>query len=508
MAKRYLTGGSNPFEVSPGPSVFNPNPPDDLIERQGESFIWIRPLPNPENTEENRMPLPSDKQLIYRVDRTRRLPIETLQNQDMDGSLLYTRFGPISKIRTLEVFRNYDFGGNIKLEVIRFSGNTIEIKPNPEFEDYMQVDCDYEVNAVQKIDYRDFGLNEDGKILDLGIYPDIIVKVLSVWRMEPNGSYTELKECLTDYKNIILPVPSEKGRKFNISVLTYSPIKLGYRTIDSRDKRLADKSFDIQAGDLDAIVGSNINLSKGDIVISTLSLATETEVIRRNSNGLFPVKYTPLREIYSLHSEKKSFSDQEYSIVNFRFVKVETKNIPDKLTIVYGYNPKFVVLPSSTISALAKKNQPRKWILRQSQTTIDIGEIFDSILTESDADIEGSKITVSPATATKKIYWGYGDDILDGSEIIALQNFAYKDKTSGDYLFGASTGQMYLWICIPNSFQSISSIFDLDNSFEIISDFNPFITIPLLNEYSVLENYKCYRSIYDTSAGDWRFRVG
>ncbi|MBE7411394.1 MAG: hypothetical protein HS129_04905 [Leptospiraceae bacterium] len=505
MAKRYLTGGSNPFEVSPGPSVFNPNPPDDLIERQGESFIWLRALPNPDVTREDRMSLAGERQTIYRIDKTRRLPLETLQNQDMDGGLLYTRFGPISKIRSLVVFRNEDFGGNIPLEVLKFSGNTIEIRPNPEFEDYMQVDCDYEVKAMQLLDFREIQLQSDGKYLDLGIYPDIIVKVLSVWRKESNGMFIELKDCYTDYKNVILPTISEKGRRFNVSVLTYSPIKVGYRSINSRDKRLADKNFDIQAGDLDAVVGSNINLSKGDILISTLSIANETEIVRRNKDGLFPVKYTPLREIYSVNSLERSFDDTEYSILNYRFIKIESDDIPDNLTVVYGYNPKFVVIPETTISALSKKNQPRKWVLRLSQTTIDIGTLFESVLNSS--DFEKSKIVIQPAVNTKKIYWGYAGATITDIEIVGLQNSDNRETTSGDYFFGVSPGLNYLWICVPSSFSPITGIFDLLNNFELFSDFNGFIQIPILNEFSVIENYRCYRSTYQTSAGGWVIRL-
>ncbi|WCL51505.1 hypothetical protein [Leptospira sp. GIMC2001] len=378
MPRQFINSGSNPFQTELGPSAFNPNPPDDLINRQGERAIWLRALPPPSKMQTGRMLGEEDEPWMYRIDRVRRMPQETIINQHIEGLDLFTKFGPISKVRDLYMFRNEDYGGNVHLEVEKFSDNRITIKPNPEFVPDYEFQCDYEVETFERRFIKPFIQTKAGRNLFLDT-DELIVKIHSVHRhISGTEQFELLADVKTDLTKIILPQASEAGREFILDITTFSPISIGYRTIDARDKRLSDKSgLSLVAGDLDLVVPTNINLSKDDILIPLNSLNTEKEWIQRGEDGRFPIKLSPVREVYAIYSDTEEFHD--FEIEDFRFLKINEQT-PDNLMIVYGYNPRFRVLPESTISAIARKVQPRKYNARLDQTSLDLGNIFEEIL--------------------------------------------------------------------------------------------------------------------------------
>ncbi|WP_232371491.1 hypothetical protein [Leptospira ainazelensis] len=147
--------------------------------------------------------------------------------------------------------------------------------------------------------------------------------------------------------------------------------------IEAKDRRLGKSGVDLQVGDLDVVVGSTTNFAKDDLIILLNSLITEKEICKRNKDGLYPIKYTPVREIYSIHSFEREYTD--FSVEKFRFLQLKGDSLPDQVSIVYGYNPKFRILPSTKFSALADRVQPREWVARMDQTNLDLSEIISGL---------------------------------------------------------------------------------------------------------------------------------
>ncbi|MDI7166727.1 hypothetical protein [Leptospira santarosai] len=375
----YLKTGGNTFKVEIGPSTFNPNPPDDLIQRQGEPVLWLRSLPNPNTNSQQTMPLPVKGEFIYRIDKTFRVPLEDLQNQEFNGNDLYTRYGPIQKIRRLYVVRAEEDGGFLDLEIDEIEGNRIRIVPNREFEPYMLVRCDYEISVIDKDENITVIQNLEGGVLNFGLFPNkLVINVKEIWRKRPaEEKFSKISEFKYDLVNVYLKDISSTGTVFKIILDSFSPIKIGYRMIEAKDRRLGKSGIDLQIGDLDVVVGSTTNFAKDDLIILLNSLMTEKEICKRNKDGLYPIKYTPVREIYAIHSQEKEYIN--YSIEKFKFLKLNDESLPEQISIVYGYNPKFRILPSTKLSALADKVQPREWVARIGQTELDLSEIISDI---------------------------------------------------------------------------------------------------------------------------------
>lgn len=374
MPRRYQSEGSNPFQSELGPSAFNPNPPDDFINRQGEPTIWLRAMQRPSKMDPAKMPSLNQDPWIYRIETERRMPEETILNQEIEGLDLFTKFGPIKKLHNLYIFANPDQGGNVPLEADSFVENKITIRPNSEFNPDLEIHCDYTVQTFERRLYKPYIQKTPGKFLYLDS-SEIIVKVLAIYRKDKAGKFIRLTGVSSDFTKIILSEPSESGREYILDLITYSPISIGYKTIDIRDKRLSEKSgFNLASGDLDLVVPSNINLSKDDILIPLRSLNTEKEWVRRDKDGRFPIKYSPVREIYGIYSDSKDYTN--YRIEDARFISV-LEPCPDDLMIVYAYNPRFIVLPDSNISAIARKVQPRKFNARLHQSNLDIARVVE-----------------------------------------------------------------------------------------------------------------------------------
>ncbi|UML78845.1 hypothetical protein [Leptospira kirschneri] len=379
MGREFLKTGGNTFKVEIGPSTFNPNPPDDLIQRQGEPVIWLRSFPNPSANSQQLMALPGADGIFYRIDKTFRVPLEDLQNQQFDGNDLYTRYGPIKKIRKLYVVRSEEEGGNFELKVEEIDGNRIRIFPEREFESYMLVRCDYEISVIDEDESITVIQKLDGNIINFELFPNkLVTNLKAIWRKRPSEqTFSLLPDFRHDLVNLYIKDISSIGTVFKMTLDSFSPIKIGYRMIEAKDRRLGKSGIDLQIGDLDVVVGSTTNFAKDDLIILLNSLMTEKEICKRNKDGFYPIKYTPVREIYSIHSQEKEYFD--YSIEKFRFLKLNEKFLPEQISIVYGFNPKFKILPSTKLSALADRIQPREWVARLDQTELDLSEIIPGI---------------------------------------------------------------------------------------------------------------------------------
>ncbi|WP_061232501.1 hypothetical protein [Leptospira noguchii] len=379
MAREFLKTGGNTFKVEIGPSTFNPNPPDDLIQRQGEPVIWLRSFPNPDKNSQQLMALPGKEGMIYRIDKSFRVPLEDLQNQQFDGNDLYTRYGPIKNIRRLYVVRAEEDGGNIELKFEEFKDNRIRILPNAGFESYMLVRCDYEIFVIDEDESITVVQKIDGNIINFELFPNkLVINVKEIWRKRPTETvFSRITDSRNDFVNLYIKDVSPAETVYKITLDSFSPIKIGYRMIEAKDRRLGKTGIDLQIGDLDVVVGSTTNFAKDDLIVLLNSLLTEKEICKRNKDGLYPIKYTPVREIYSIHSQEREYSN--YSIEKFRYLKLNENILPDQVSIVYGYNPKFKILPSTKLSALADRIQPREWVARLDQTELDLSEIISGI---------------------------------------------------------------------------------------------------------------------------------
>lgn len=373
MAKRYIQGGGNPFATTPSPSVFNPNPPDDLIQRQGEPCIWLRAIPNPKEFDSQKMALPGQESWLYRIERYRRQPLETLNPMYYTGNILRTRNGPIAKIRSLNVIRNDDYGGNFSLSVKETKENEIHLYPNTEFRHYYQVDCDYDIESFTRKLNEEYTQNVDGNVL-FPVTDDIIVNVRSVWREKADKTGFERINFNFDFTKISLETVAEAGRRYILDYVTFSPVMVGYKTIDMKDSRLAEKLLDIQVGDIDIVVGSAVNFSKDDILIPLRSLKTEKEILYKDKFGRYPVKYSPIREIVAVYSDNIEF--ESFRIEDHQYVRLNSPTLPAQVVCIYQFNPRYTILSDTKLSALANRIQPREFVGRINQTRLDLGRIL------------------------------------------------------------------------------------------------------------------------------------
>lgn len=372
MGKRYIQTGGNPYKITPAPNVFNPLPPEDLINRQGEPMIWIRAIPNPTKISEMKMGLPGEESWLYRMERTIRIPNETLNPMRYEGQVVKTVYGPISKINSLKVFRAEAYGGELSLKYDKLDQNRIYLSPNTEFKDYYAIACDYEIESFNRYLNVEYIQEIDGNILT-PTATEIIVKVTAVWREKSDGTGFEQVPFIWDFTKISLGTVAEAKRRYILDYTTYAPIMVGYRKIDSKDQRLAEKQFDLQVGDLEIVVGAYTHFSKDDILIPVRTLAIEKELLVKDRFGRYPVKYSPLREIVAIYTDSMEFQGW---VEDSQYVRLRSETLPEQIICVYKYSPRYNILAETTQSALANRIQPRQYTARINQTRIDLGRIF------------------------------------------------------------------------------------------------------------------------------------
>lgn len=371
MAKRIFPGGVSIFPTTIRPSTFNPLPADELITRNGEKFVWLRTLPSTSINEGNLQLPGKNKGYNVTYEKSVRLPDEPLNINGLNGNILYTSYTPISKVH--RVYLAYE-GGEENLPVKGFGRDWIELQPGTNLVYHSNVNIAYDVQTFETKEIET-ELKENSENIDLGIYPYVIVKVHSIWLLMPNQTeWTELKDYSFGYLGINLKRVYPAGTKFKIEYDDYATLDVAYRTISLKEINEGNLPANTEVGDVDIVVGSNANLSKGDILIATRLEVVDKEIATYNiATGLYRLSKPPITSLIQVATDEREYNIDDFEIVGRMSVRLKGYtgiDIPKKIAVVYKHNPQFRIISMFDQGALASKPMPKKYVMRADSTNI------------------------------------------------------------------------------------------------------------------------------------------
>jgi hypothetical protein len=130
-------------------------------------------------------------------------------------------------------------------------------------------------------------------------------------------------------------------------------------------------------GDLEFIANETLKLSKGDVLISTVSFGVEKEISEFKPGFGYPIKRTPVIEVSQVFSSEKEYTRDEFVLKENRLLELKEKpeNMPKQISIVYSYNPSYRVGNSQEYSGLSGKVQLRQYIAKPDTTNLILSDI-------------------------------------------------------------------------------------------------------------------------------------
>lgn len=371
MAKRQLPGGTSIFPVQTRPSIFNPLPPEEMVERHGEPAIWIRQIPTLTTTP-GRLAVPdaadaNSKGFINSIQRSYEISDESIQIQAVRGDRIYPAFTPIDRIRRLYVLRADLQGGNFDIPIIEVQREYFRIRKPEGWKYWHLMVLDYDI-LMYEVREQVIEQAVDGAILTPPlVFPEIITKLHEVW-VEKNGAWIMFNSLTVrhDFATIHLPEPYPAGTKYRIKYDAYQTIPVGYRTADQRITYL--NNIQLMTGDLDAIFAPYYHLTEGDILILPNSRNVGKEIAVRGTDGRYRLKYGPITEISGVMTSGGELNPSQFRQTDhYHFtVTVRDKNglPPERVGVVYTFAPCYRLEHRITYSSLNNRVQPKKFILR------------------------------------------------------------------------------------------------------------------------------------------------
>lgn len=378
MPSNNFPGGNSIFPTTIRPSIFNPLPASEMLTRKGEKFIWIRALPAPSNSQGGRLALPDDnKGFIYTFEKIQNVPEEAVPISAIDGNRISVRYSRIARVNRIWIFLDDTAGGLRELTPIGFNDNLIIIEETDlNYWSNVFVDYDYYMYD-EKYNYTDILLNDTDKI-ELSIERNkIIIRVHEFWIKSPGESTWEEIQIKHSLKTIQLDKVRQKGTEVIAKIDLYSPVDLVYKTINLKDVSETNLPVGAQEGDLEILVSESVKLSKGDLLISTVSYGVEKEISEYVPGKGFPLKRNPVLEVSQVFSFEKEYLFNEFKLIDRQYIELEEKpgSMPKQISIVYTYNPTFRVGSSQEYSGLSGKTQLRQYVAKPDSTNIILHKI-------------------------------------------------------------------------------------------------------------------------------------
>lgn len=370
MPFNNFEGGGSIFPTVVRPSLFNPLPPSELLTRKGEKFLWLRAMPTPD-LQTGRLALPDEnKGYIYTYEKTANVAGESTVLNATFGDTILTRFSPIARVNRVYIPKDPMLGTSEELKVKEFSGNKVTMEAGG-LRYYDNVVINYDVFIFENQE-REFELPD---LLDWIPVPHtdrLAVKINSAWTKLPDKSRWKEAEISCSYIQFFLGKKYAPGTKVKINYDVCAPLDLAYKTITIKDIQESKMPAGAQEGDLEVLVSDAARLSKGDVLISTLSFSTEKEVSKFVPGKGYPLKRNPAAQAFEVLSKNKVYGIGDYSIQDKTYLVLNEKpaDMPEYLSIAYTYNPAFRVAGSQEYSALSGKQQLRQYVLKPDTTNI------------------------------------------------------------------------------------------------------------------------------------------
>lgn len=376
---RKLPGGQSVFPTQSRPNIFNKLPVEELIERNGEDFIWLRLLPSTE-LEEGNLALPDqpNKGFIISYERERKIVDETIQLMTIQGQTFQTIYSPITKIHKLYVKKHEIHGSDLDLPVRSFTGNTITLTDDILIKPWYQIQIDYSIKSYETTK-EEFEL-PGGHILPIGKYPKVMVKVNKVLIRENPRKWQEIP-FTHDFLNIYLRRRYPEGTRLKVEYDAINTIKLAYKAVELKDVQLNEKgTISVMSGDFEAVCSPYLDLSKGDILVNSVSSSVEKELVTIDSKGRYRLKYSPIKELVSITDGVNEYLPDDFLIEDYQYIRFvkELKELPQRLSLIYSYHPIYKIVDSLTVSGQAGRLQPRKYLLRPDLTNSILSYINNS----------------------------------------------------------------------------------------------------------------------------------
>lgn len=377
MPKNNFSGGTSIFPTTIRPSIFNPLPASEMLSRKGEKFIWLRAMPTPDLSQ-GQLALPdSSKGYIYTFEDYFHIPEEAAIMGGIEGNRIKTRYGNIARVNRVWIPKDEMAGTPEEFSVKSFSGNEIEIESTQELRYWDNVFIDYDFLLYDTFETRiTLGYDTDSYLVAED-KTKILIKFSDFWYRLP-GELEYTREPVThDYYSVYFGRVFPSGTELIMNYDLYTPIDLVYKTINLKDIEESKLPVGAQEGDLEVIVGETVKLSKGDILISTLSYGVEKEISQFDPGKGFSLKRNPIVEIIQVISNKRKYERNQFRLINKRYIVLDEKpeNMPKNISVVYTYNPSFRVASSQEYSGLSGRTQLRQYVVKPDSTNIVLSEI-------------------------------------------------------------------------------------------------------------------------------------
>ena len=220
----------------------------------------------------------------------------------------------------------------------------------------------------------------DSPIIELKEHPELItdasgerlinvcVGINSVYKIESNGSKTEISPVEHDFRRLYLP-DSETGKaRYLLDLNIYNPIAIAYSTLRAQNDK--ETSLPLHTGDLEAVISPYYPISEGDLVIMSRAQSSAKEITQRQNDGRFYLKYGPLVAIDKAYtSGSREIELGSIQIDGFHSFHVEDQSI-SSLSVSYSYHPQYRVKDRLDYSALEGRRQPVKWRLSPEHSNL------------------------------------------------------------------------------------------------------------------------------------------
>ena len=323
MPKNNFGGGSSIFPTTLRPSLFNPLPASELLARKGEKFIWLRAMPTP-NISGGKLALPDkDKGYIYTFEKYLNIPEEAILSTvtgATEVNVVYVRYSPVAKVNRVWIPRDPVVGPVEDFKVKNIVGNRVELEWG-ELKYWDNVNINYDILLYDTLSLEQT-LETDTNFIELAKDSKVLIKVTNFWyRMPGEEKFIGLDGLKNDYFKAYFHRVLPRGTEIKMLYDLYTPLDVAYKTISLKEIEEAKLPVGAQEGDLEIIVSESAKLSKGDILISTLSYAVEKEIAVFEPGKGYALKRNPVVEILQVFSSDKEYQRGSFEFAMCHFVK-------------------------------------------------------------------------------------------------------------------------------------------------------------------------------------------
>lgn len=335
--KKTGLGGVSPFDTRTRPNVFTPLDANDTIQRKGESGIWLRfqpcPCPVSDRTPNCKVNGCYDS-YIRSVEETVLLREEVSYKVDLQQ--VFTRYAPIASVDKISLLTE---NGLQPLTVRQINEDNIIVAEKLKY--WYNIVIDYRVKMVEEEFFEIEAKSERQVSLNLVKNGKILLEVLEIF----DENKEPVKWISNTFDSIVFL--DRKAGILRGKVKTYNSIIFGYKT-SKIDPRMTEKAgVKFNAGEVDLVPQTFINLGEGDIVTMIYNFNRVSQYVPFRPGDIDRLTHSPIHSIDKCFSKKENDivehkEGEDFVLIGYdRIQWIEGKKPLTGFTIMYNYHPSF-----------------------------------------------------------------------------------------------------------------------------------------------------------------------